>query len=212
MTKKDLEPFFPLVDAIAETFGRNCEVVLHDFSKPEHSIVKIANGHVTGRDTGGPATGLILSLVGKKTKKESIVAYRTKSKDGADLKSTTIFIKDRQDKVIGSLCININITPYISIKNVIDELSFISEASNEETKESPEKFGNDVNCLINELVEQSIRKIGKPVAYMRKEDKLQIIRTLKENGLFFVKGAAKMVSNDLNVSLASVYKYLEEIK
>jgi len=212
MAKKDLEPFFPLVDAIAETFGRNCEVVLHDFSKPEHSIVKIANGHVTGRDIGSPATGLILSFVGKKTKKESIVAYSTRSKNGTDLKSTTIFIKDRKDKVIGSLCINIDITPYISMKNVIDGLSFISETSNEETKESPEKFENDVDSLISELLAQSIRKIEKPVAYMRKEDKLQIIRTLKENGLFFVKGAAKKVSNDLNVSLASVYKYLEEIK
>jgi len=98
------------------------------------------------------------------------------------------------------------------MKNVIDGLSFISETSNEETKESPEKFENDVDSLISELLAQSIRKIEKPVAYMRKEDKLQIIRTLKENGLFFVKGAAKKVSNDLNVSLASVYKYLEEIK
>jgi predicted transcriptional regulator YheO len=46
-----------MVDALAGTFGRNCEVVLHDFSKSDQSIVKIANGHVTGRDVGGPPTG-----------------------------------------------------------------------------------------------------------------------------------------------------------
>jgi predicted transcriptional regulator YheO len=47
---------------------------------------------------------------------------------------------------------------------------------------------------------------------MRKEDKLQIIRDLKENGLFLIKGSAKRVSQELNVSLATIYKYLEEIQ
>jgi predicted transcriptional regulator YheO len=65
--------------------------------------------------------------------------------------------------------------------------------------------------LINELLKQSIKKIGKPIVHMRKEDKLQIIRDLKENGLFLIKGSAKRVSQELNVSLATIYKYLEEI-
>jgi len=47
MVNKYIEPFLPLVDALAETFGKNCEVVLHDFSKPDQSIIKIANGHLT---------------------------------------------------------------------------------------------------------------------------------------------------------------------
>lgn len=213
MARKDIEPFIPLVDAIAETFGKNCEVVLHDFSKPDQSIIKIANGHVTGRDIGSPATGLILPLIGKKTENEAIVAYCTKTKKGADLKSTTVLIKDRKQKVIGALCINVDITPYISTKSVLDELCFISGANNKEgTKESPEKFESNVDSLINELLQQNIKKIGKPVVHMRKEDKLQAIRNLKENGLFFIKGAAKRVSNELNVSLATIYKYLEEIK
>jgi len=46
---------------------------------------------------------------------------------------------------------------------------------------------------------------------MHKADNLRIIRDLRENGLFLIKGAAKRVSKELNVSLATVYKYLEEI-
>jgi predicted transcriptional regulator YheO len=46
---------------------------------------------------------------------------------------------------------------------------------------------------------------------MEKEDKLRIISDLKERGLFLIKGAAKRVSKELNVSLPTIYKYLEEI-
>ena len=49
-------------------------------------------------------------------------------------------------------------------------------------------------------------------SYMDKQDKLLIIKILKEKGLFLIKGAAKRVSNELNVSLSTIYKYLEEIE
>lgn len=61
---KYLKQIAPFVDAIAETLGKNCEVVLHDFHYPERSIVKIANGHVTGRTVGGPTTDLALRFLG----------------------------------------------------------------------------------------------------------------------------------------------------
>ena len=211
MSNKYVEPFIPFVDALAETFGKNCEVVLHDFSKPHQSIVKIAHGHITGRDVGGPATDLILSYLGKKGREiESLIGYRTRTKKGAELKSTTVFIRDNKAKIVGALCINIDITPYISLKNLSEQYCDMSDIETE--RQLPEKFESNVDLLINELLEQSIKRIGKPIVHMRKDDKLQIIRDLKENGLFLIKGSAKRVSQELNVSLATIYKYLEEIQ
>ena len=215
MSNRYLEQFFPLVDAIAETFGKNCEVVLHDLSKPEKSIIKIANGHVTGRIVGGPITdlGLLLFEREKKNKKNKpLVGYHTKTKKGTELKSTTIFVRNNKGKVLGCLCINIDITPYKSAKNALEEMcktSIFSDTNGE--LESPEKFESSIDALINELLNQSIKKIGKPLGYMAKEDKLRIIRDLKEKGLFLIKGGAKRVSSELNVSLPTIYKYLEEI-
>ena len=43
---------------IAAEFGNDCEVVIHDLKtkEPEHSIIYIVNGHVTGRNVGdGPS-------------------------------------------------------------------------------------------------------------------------------------------------------------
>ena len=211
MTNKYVKPFIPFVDALVETFGKNCEIVLHDFSQPDKSIIKIANGHITGREVGGPATDLILSYLGKKARKiESLIGYRTKTRKGVELKSTTVFIRDNRGKIVGALCINIDITPYISLRNLSEQ--FCLRSAIEEEEQLPEKFESNVDQLINELLEGSIKKIGKPIVHMRKEDKLQIIRDLKENGLFLIKGSAKRVSQELNVSLATIYKYLEEIQ
>jgi predicted transcriptional regulator YheO len=210
MANKYVELFIPFVDALAETFGKNCEVVLHDFSKPHQSIIKIANGHLTGRGVGGPATDLILSYLGKREERvDSLIGYRTKTEKGAELKSTTVFIRDNRQRVVGALCINIDITPYLSLRDLSEQFCFRSDV--EGNKQFPEKFESNVDQLIKELLEQSIKKIGKPIVHMRKEDKLQIIRELKENGLFLIKGSAKRVSQELNVSLATIYKYLEEI-
>jgi predicted transcriptional regulator YheO len=214
MPDRHIKPFIPFVDAIAATLGNNCEVVLHDFSKPHRSIVKIANGHITGRSIGGPATDLILSfLENKGHKTESLIGYRTRTKKGVELKSTTVFIRNARNKIAGAFCINIDITPYTSAKNVLEELSSFPEKDNREEEEKPsEKFESSVDNLINELIDQSIKKTRKPVAHMRKEDKLLVIRDLRENGLFLIKGSTKRVSEELGVSLPTIYKYLEEIQ
>ena len=47
-----LKTYFPVADMIAGTFGNSCEVVVHDLSKPESSVVHVANGSVTGRQVG----------------------------------------------------------------------------------------------------------------------------------------------------------------
>lgn len=54
MEEKRLEMLKQLAAGIAAQFGSNCEVVIHDVSSnhPDHSIVHIENGHVSGRKVG----------------------------------------------------------------------------------------------------------------------------------------------------------------
>ena len=51
----------PIVKTIAQTFGRNCEIVLYDLSGLQHSIIAIENGHVAGRKIGDPITDFSLA-------------------------------------------------------------------------------------------------------------------------------------------------------
>jgi len=212
---KQLKKFIPWVDALAETFGKNCEVVLHDLCNLDKSIVKIANGHITGRDVGAPITdmGLRLFEASKENKKDTaVVGYRTRTKQGRELKSTTIFIRNDKGEAVGCLCINIDLTPYLSTKNLIDQLcQTISHNSASSENGSPEKFVSDVDSLMEQLIEKTMKKINKPIVSMSRGDKLQVMRDLKKEGFFLIKGSVKKLSGELGVSIPTTYKYLEEI-
>jgi predicted transcriptional regulator YheO len=102
-----LKLFFPLVDCIADLFGSNCEVVLHDVSGVEKSIIKIRNGHVTGRKLGNPMTDVGLEMIKKANEGLVLLGnYNPRTETGKLLKSNAINIKDPNNKLIGILCIN----------------------------------------------------------------------------------------------------------
>lgn len=210
-----LKPFLPWVDALAETFGSHCEVVLHDLRNLDKSIVKIANGHITGRQVGAPITDMGLRLFEedkKNGKNTAVIGYRTRSKDGRELKSTTLFIRDKKGNAVGCLCINIDLTPYLTAKGMIDQMCRLAGPDPIDTEtESPEKFVSDVDSLMGQLIDKAMHQASKPLVAMSKDDKLQVMRELKKSGYFLIKGSVKQLSKQWGVSLPTIYKYLEEV-
>jgi predicted transcriptional regulator YheO len=91
--------------AIGEAIGANCEVVLHDFGNPEHSIVSIANGHITGRKVGDTVDVLGLQLL-RNPPPGDLLNYRTETKSGRVLRSSSIFMRKDSGEIFGALCIN----------------------------------------------------------------------------------------------------------
>ena len=53
----------PFVDFLGAALGSATEVVLHDLTEPGNSVVKIVNGHVSGRNVGAPATDFARAIV-----------------------------------------------------------------------------------------------------------------------------------------------------
>ena len=62
METKRLETLKQIAAGIAARFGDKCEVVIHDVSSshPEHTIVHIENGHVSGRKVGDGASHVVI--------------------------------------------------------------------------------------------------------------------------------------------------------
>lgn len=204
-----LKSYIPVVEGISKTFGRNCEVVLHDFSKMQSSIVAIENGHVTGRSVGSPMTEVGLQAVRKGNIKDNIINYTGKSLEGRVLKSSTMFIKDENDKVLGCLCINFDLSELVVAKKVIDD---ITKTEVSETEKSSDESGNRVNDVLIDIVKNTLEEMGKPVAYMGKEEKVNIVKKLDNQGAFLIKGAIDYVAKVLCVSRYTIYNYLDEIR
>ena len=211
-----LEKYIPFVKTIAEMFGKKCEVLIHDFSNPQHSIIAIENGQITGRKIGDPITDLALSVWrenGYENKKtDRIVNYKTKSKDGKILKSSTVFIRNNQKKIIGCICINYDITLHSMFHKVMDEFCTTVDLDKEKSEKGIETFTSDVNEVLKNIIQEAVEKIGKPISLMQKEDKLMVAKIADEKGAFLIKGAITQLAKEINVSRFTIYNYLEEIK
>ena len=47
-----LENYIPVANLISQTFGSHCEVIIHDFDRPQNSVVYTENNVVTNRAVG----------------------------------------------------------------------------------------------------------------------------------------------------------------
>lgn len=206
-----LKGMIPLVDGIASTFGKNCEVVLHDIRNPQSSVIAIANGHITGRSIGSPMTEYGLATLRKGQFDKPIVNYRKKTKEGKLLKSSSLFIKDEKGKLIGFLCINYDISELTIARNIINDFTNIIEDADFD-EDSGESFGSTVNEMLSSIVNKTLESVGKPVAFISKEEKVNIVQTLDQKGVFLIKGAIDYVAKVLCVSRYTVYNYLDEIR
>jgi len=205
-----LKSMIPLVESIGKTFGKNCEVVLHEIGDSYKTIIAIYNGHVTGRSVESPMVNEGLESVRSKgNHADHILNYQNKSSNGKTLKSSTMLIRDEADQVIGCLCINLDISEFTIARKVLEEMTWI------ESMEDPlavDPSSSNVNDVLNHLVTETLEISGKPVAYMNKDEKVAIVRKLDEQGAFLIKGAIDSVAKVLCVSRYTIYNYLDEIR
>ncbi len=204
-----LQFLFKLAKGIAKQFGPNCEVVVHDLgtNDPNSSIVAIENGHVTGRKVGdGPSHVVLEALNGGKEKGDHL-SYLTKTKDGKILKSTTIYIRDDDGEALGIFSINYDITLMLAMEETLRQFT----AAEQEERE-PEPIARNVADLLGELIEQSVKLVGKPVALMNKEDKVKAIQFLNDTGAFLITKSGDKVCKFFGISKYTLYSYIDEAK
>lgn len=205
-----LQFLFKLAKGIASQFGPNCEVVVHDLATndPESSIVAIENGQVTGRKVGdGPSHVVLEALRGENSQLQDHLSYLTKTRDGKILKSTTIYIRDDDGDPIGIFGINYDITLMLAMETALKQFT----ATEKEEKE-PESISRNVSDLLDELIEQSVKIVGKPVALMSKEDKVKAVQFLNETGAFLITKSGDKVCKFFGISKYTLYSYIDEAK
>lgn len=203
----DIKLFSQIAKGLAHQFGDHCEVVLHDLTQADldTSIVLIENGHITNRKKGdGPSHVVLDALRGDPSKIEDRLGYLTKTTDGRILKSTTLFIRDDNNKIIGIFAINYDITELMMFDTAVRSL-----ISCETEKRQPERITHNVNDLLDDLISQSVALVGKPVALMTKDDKVAAIRFLNDSGAFLITKSGDKVSKFFGISKYTLYSYID---
>jgi len=206
-----LKAYIPVANIIVKTFGKNCEVVLHDLTQPKKSVVYAVNVDVTGRRIGQSFDHLVkMVLLNKDFKDDYVVNYFFETSDGKKIKSSSALIRNEEGEVIGMLCINYDLT----LSNLLQEelsgfLGGLSET--DEIKESEEHdLNQDVISIIDNLIDKIIKDTD--VSQLTRKDSLEIIRFMDEKGIFLVKGSMDKVANYMGVSKVTIYSYLDTVR
>ncbi|MBN1318966.1 MAG: PAS domain-containing protein [Anaerolineales bacterium] len=207
--KQDIQSSFETLkqvgELICETFGDLVEVVLHDLSHPDNSIIWIC-GNITGRKIGGPITDLGLAALSSGDYSAKY-CYTTYTEDGKVLKSSTMILCDDNGEPYGSFCVNFDISSLLAFDGALKTL-----VTRNETVDIQENFTADVSDTLNLLLTKTAVEIGKPIEFMNLSDRSELIKILDEKGAFQLKKAVPFIAGKLGVSRQTIYNYLKQVK
>ncbi|WNV80280.1 helix-turn-helix transcriptional regulator [Bacillus atrophaeus] len=208
--KKVLESFIPIAKSTAKMFGPNCEVIIHDLTNPQASVMFTVNNHVTGREIGQSFDHLVKTVLQSEDFKEDYLAgYTFVTEDKRTIRSSTSLIRDSKQKVIGAFCINFDVEALNQMQQFMNTfLSTQVEVQENETK--PDDDIENVEGIVDQLIQQIIQNSVHPV--MKRHEKIELIRFMDEKGIFLMKGSVEKVASLLGISKVTVYSYLDEIK
>lgn len=207
-----------MADYMAALLGENTEIVLHDFTNLEHSIVYILNGHITNRQIGDTVTDLLLEFLNKNKyiPEEFLCNYVSKSSNGKTLYSSTYFIFDDNRELIGALCTNTDYSDYNEAITLIKNLLPNSQVLNKEAEKSvgpvKENFYPDHEALTLNKIQEEISKLNIPPSRMNADEKQQVVTSLHSMGMFMLKGSVQETANKLETSEATIYRYIRNAK
>ena len=194
-----VEQLKQIAEGLGETFAPFCEVVVHDLLDAEHAIVAIHN-NLSGRFEGEPATELGLARIADERYPQVIANYANQFADGRPVKSTSIGIKDSSGRYVAALCLNIDLTLFGALQNVLGRFMNTDAAAG--IKESLEPLGADA---IRQHIDQFSARLGTIPRALKTEDRRMLMRELKQSGSMEVRRAMEIVALHLGVSRATVY-------
>ena len=206
--KQILESYKIMIDGMAEYMGEGYEIILHSLQNLDRSVIKIINGHYTGREEGAPITDLVLSMLSKIAESKEIksLCYFTKDKTGVTLKSTTIPIVGENDRIIGLLCINFHTE--ISFAKMLS--AFMPTSDN--STQIMENFTDNVDNLISTALEEARNKVLPNPKISAANKNKEIINNLYQKGIFNIKDSVLKISQILNISKNTVYLHIRNLE
>lgn len=189
---------------IAETFGSNCETLVHDMSIPSHPILSIYNGHVSGRSVGST-----VDILGNESELDEealttdLVNLYASTPSGQQLKSSTFHMIGEDYNL--ALGINFDYSSLVYANKILVGLM----SADADLKSA--LWSNADASSLSDILEECLAAVGKPVSVLSKADRLKVIALLRQRNAFTFQKAVPQVAQRLGVSRYTVYKYLSEL-
>lgn len=201
-----------IMDVLKSTLSANHEVVLHDLKRPKHSVHKIINGHVSGRQVNAPLLkgpeqdqgfiGLIRQPDPDKCS-HLITDYHATTSQGKTLQSASLIFYDTAGNPDVAFCINVDKEPQELLER-LQMLLYPSENGLDSTL-SDTLHAEQASDAVKAVIERY--KI--PGQKIKKEQRRLIVAEAYEHGIFKLRGGVVMMAEALGVTRFTIYNDLE---
>lgn len=210
--RKILDSFALMLNGLGSYLGDGYELVLHSLENLDHSVIKIINGHYTGRKEGAPITDLALKMLRQieQDPSRTVSPYFNKNNSDSMLRSCTIPITGEHGRIIGLLCMNFHMEMPLSefLQGMLPSHNDPSSVAHT----SSETFSDNIDDLIlSSLTETKEAVYNDPDVSSSNRNK-EIVFRLYQQGIFQLKDAVIKVADQLNISKNTVYLHIRNFK
>lgn len=206
---------------ISKAIGPDFEISLIDTKDGKNRIIAMEYGNISGRHVGEEISPLLKkSIENKEYETTDYIANRTTyAKSGKPLRTSIFFIKDEDNNLEGIMCINFDDSRYEELGKKIMFLchpDYYTEHRITRQSDSSDINGDykdvgesmTIEETIESIVDNELNEVLIPVERLTQDEKIQIVKHLDNKGVFMMKGSVGIFSKKLDVSQASVYRYI----
>ena len=200
-----LEQLQQIARGLSETFAPFCEVVVHDLTQQEHAVLAIHN-NLSGRKVGDPVTELGAQRISNPAVPDIVAYYPNRVPDGRQAKSTSIGIKDAQGRYVAALCMNIDLTLFQNLQNVLTRFGT--------TNTEPcivESLGSAGTPTIRNYIDEFAAHRSTTPRALKTGERRALLQELKDNGLLEMRRAIDTVAQLLGLSRTTLYSDIRKI-
>lgn len=203
--------FQQYLNLLEHHLGSRSEIVLHDLKKDYgNTIVDIRNGYISGRKIGDPGGEWGIEVLSGAVKDGNRYNRIIHTRDGKIIRTSTVFFKGSDGSIIGSICINTDISDSVRCEEFLHSLNMYD--ASEGDKASRTTIFTDVSELLTNLMNEAVDMVGVEVDKMTKEEKERVLRYLDEKGAFLITKSGDRVCEFLGISKFKLYNYLNTIR
>ena len=212
--RKHLEALLPLMRFFAEMLGPSAEVILYDVD--DRVVYQVLNPIDEEMVPGSEMRSLERSFLDSRIyeKEEFIVNYRALSRSKHKLKSATFFLKNNpEQKLQGMITVNVNVERLVELRNILNEMISGTHSYEAATKSSfYNSFEVSVEGMVSNAIREELDRFGVEPTRLSYQEKMEMVHSLDEKGIFLVKGAIAELAAALKTTETSIYRYLNKLQ
>lgn len=215
----NIEFYKPMLEFLSSYLGSESEVLLCDTEK----ILLAYNPFEESNVAGQPIPDILKSFLINQESRELpyTVNYRTMTSSREKLRSATMFIRE-DGNLVGFLTLNTKVTNLIHMREIINTMingeicQPVSEKKSSQHKAlSHPNYYETLTLSISEIIDTVVNEASQRYQTIPKrftiDEKLKVMRNLDDRGVFLVKGSIAEVATKMQLSEATVYRYLHQI-